>query len=117
MSAGRAAGEGCADDALPGESTGLLTPGLINQAALHSETIPPWLSNASQEDAAELGRRTLGQKEDDGPGAWSRQETPQAGSSLVPHRLPRWAAAASHGRAELRPENEGGKLKQPSPQP
>ena len=57
----------------------------------------------------------LGQEEDAGAGAWSGQEALQAGSPLVPHRLPRWLAAASRGRAEPQPENEGGKLKQRPP--
>lgn len=39
----------------------------------------------------------------------------QAGSPLVPHHLPRWVAAASQGRAESQPENEGEKLKQKPP--
>lgn len=39
---------------------GLLTPGLINKAALHFEMNPLWLRNASLEDAAVLARRVLG---------------------------------------------------------
>jgi len=76
-----------------------------HQAALRFETIPTRLRNASPAGAAELGRRVLGQEEDAGAGAGSRQ----AGPLLIPRRSPRWVAAAARKR--------GGKMKTKAPSP